>query len=80
MHEPVTNEEKLYHVQKDLDHNSPSPTMKSGVMEMYHNYTDTYMDDPDKNFQYCSWLIPGHKYNNIQTRTTQNNIDQFTED
>ena len=45
-HKYATTEEKLNHIQPYFNHNFPLPTIKSGVMDMYHNDTDIYIDDP----------------------------------
>ena len=46
--------------------------MNSGVVNMYHNDTDTYIDDPEDFFQYLSWIQRDHAVKKIQTSITHN--------
>ena len=54
LHEPEIPEENSDHIYPKLNNNSPSPTMNSGVIDMYHHDTDTFIYDPQEFFQYCS--------------------------
>ena len=40
-------EEEFEQIKLDIDHNFSSPTMKSGLMDVYHNDTDNFIDDLD---------------------------------
>ena len=51
-------EEKIDQIQPDIYHNSPSPTINSGLMDVYYNYPDNFIDDPSYFIQYiCRLLI-----------------------
>ena len=77
MHMSLQPLKKLNNIKTDIYHNLPLVTMKSGVMEMYHNDPDTYTDDPEDFWHYCSWLLHGHRGNNIQTSISNTNNDQL---
>ena len=58
-------------IQLYLDHNFPPPTMKSGLMNVNHNYPDNLIDEADLFCQYICLLLREYKGTNIQTSHTQ---------
>ena len=51
--ENTISEEELEHIQPDLKHKFPSPTMNSYLMTIHHNDSDKFIDYPEYFSQYC---------------------------
>ena len=51
--------------------------MNPGVMDMYQNDPDTYIDDPDEFRLYHRWLLHEQKKENTSTSITHNIIAQL---
>ena len=49
----IIHQEELEQIKPDLDHNLPSTTMNSGIMNIYHNDSENFIDDPEYFLQYC---------------------------
>ena len=53
-------EKYLENIHPDLDHKFPSPTLRLGIMDVYDNYSETFIDNLEYYHQYRSWILQKH--------------------
>ena len=70
-------EEKLEHINPDLNHNFPYPIMNSGIMSIHHNNPEKFIDEPKVFCQCRSWLLSGHKGNTRHPTTIKSSTAQL---
>ena len=69
----ITEEELewLENIHKDLDHNLPSTTINSGIINVLHKYPENFIDNQEHFRWHHSWILSEHKRNKSQTIPTQ---------
>ena len=76
----LITEEELENIHPDLDQNLPYLTMNSDIISIHYNDTENIIDDPEDFFQYCSWLLIGHKGELLHPTTIKVTTEQPMED